>query len=151
MKTVKTEAEIAQVRSLDITEIASLVRRDIAAAVKGGRLPKIKTSIRIARFSGGQSLTITVSKVPDGFVVDNHVKREAWLTIAGNTSWSPGCPGRYTPAAQGVLDTLEEISDQYNWDFSDSQSDHYDVNFYGHIRFNLPVVAERTFHLSIVR
>lgn len=125
-------------KHLDIKEIAKLVRADIAAAIKAGTLANVKTQVRISRYSGGQSMTVNVVGLPDGFVLDNTPAREAWLAESGNCEWDPRCPSLYTAEGHAVLDKLEAIMSAYNWDNSDSQRDHFDVNFYQHVDFVLP-------------
>lgn len=112
-----------QLRSLDITTIAKLVRADIAAAVKSGKLPAFKCSVKTKRYSGGQSLTVEVTAVPSGYEIANG---EHVLSRKGR---------RYTEKALADLCTLQAITDAYNWDDSDMMSDHVDVNFFTHIRF----------------
>jgi hypothetical protein len=59
-KTIGTKYE--QTKDLDIAQIAKLVRQDIAAEVKAGLLPKVKYSVRISRYSMGQSLDVTIGQ-----------------------------------------------------------------------------------------
>ena len=45
---------------MDVADVAKLIRKDIREAKKAGELDKgLKTSVRIERFSMGQSITIT--------------------------------------------------------------------------------------------
>lgn len=129
---------------LDIADIAKMVRADIKAAKKAGKLPKkgLKTSVRIGRYSGGQSLDITVKTVP--FQVLN----PEWLVWEASDEGQYGCGpaglDRYTSKAQKTLDLLKGILQSYNRDNSDSMSDYFDVRFYGDVRFDSDLTrAER--------
>lgn len=111
-------------RDLDIAQIAKLVRADIKAAVKEGTLPKgFKASVRISRYSMGQSLNVTVKAAP-GVTIMNP------LRLAHEESGS-----REVMTRDELLDTVKSIVDAYNYDGSDSQSDYYNVNFYGFVDF----------------
>jgi len=124
----------------DIVEIAKCFRSDLAAAIKSGKIPKgVKCKVQSQRYSGGQSLHVSIVAVPDTLAVSNHEARDAWLAIDGNNAWSSFCPGRYTAEAQAVFDVIVDYANRHNWDNSDSQSDHFDVNFYLHVKYNLPV------------
>jgi len=132
---------------MDIKIIAKNVRTDIAKAIKAGELPAIKTSVRISRFSMGQSLTVEVAAVPEGFKVLN-VERLKWAKanpyLAPEFHGPEEARGRYTDTAKQLLETLKKIVGAYNWDRSDRMVDHFDVNFYEHVEFATDLeIAER--------
>jgi hypothetical protein len=112
-------------KGLDIKAIAKLVRGDLAAAVADGDLPAgSSASVRIQRYSGGQSITVELA-IPGPFrrsPEQTEASRargllKPWLTRAAY-------------AAEGVV---EAILATYNFDRSDSQSDCFNVRFYSHI------------------
>lgn len=91
-----------ETKDLDIKEIAKLVRRDIKQAY-----PTFKTSVRIERYSMGQSLNVTIQNTD---------------TI------------RRSEAANAIEKAIKNIVDAYNFDDSDSASDYFHVRFYSHIK-----------------
>ncbi len=97
-------------RGLDITEIAKRVRADIKAAIKTGTLPAMKASVTVSRYAGGQSLNVKIKDCP------------AMVGKLLNT--------KIASIKHGRLDV-----DEYNFDKSDTQSDYFHVNFYGHVDF----------------
>lgn len=123
-KTVGSKYEAVQ--ELDIKEIAKLVRADIAAAQKDGDLtPDAKFSVKISRFSGGQSMTVEASYPYSVRVSD---VREAEQRDAGFIyPWMP----RHVVANK---EACEAIMAAYNYDNCDAMSDYFDVNFYAHTR-----------------
>lgn len=124
-------------KSLDVAEIAKLVRKDIKSCKKIGVIPKgAKVSVRISRFSGGTSIDMTIREVP-GMQVHN----PAWLDWGINPETKhKAYPTlvelpRYTPEAKDLKETLTSIVNRYNYDKSDSMTDYYNVRFYEHITF----------------
>jgi hypothetical protein len=99
-KTVGTKYEAT--KDLDIAEVAKLVRKDLKEAY-----PRYKFSVRIDRFSMGQSLDVVVS----------------------NSGLS-----RHSDAANGLERKVKEIVDAYNFDDSDSMTDYFHVAFYSGVR-----------------
>jgi hypothetical protein len=96
-------------KDLGVVAIAKLVRIDIRAAIKAGNLPKgLKCSVRIDRYSMGQSLDVTVKACPGACPLD-----------------ATGFPRR----DDATLALLRTIVAAYNFDGSDLMSDYYHVNF----------------------
>ncbi len=95
------------VQGADITDIAKEIRKDIAHAIAAGELPKTKYSVTIQRYSGGRSLHINAT--------------------------SPVFGPLRSAAQQRYQAYVRKMTDSYNFDGSDLQSDHYHVNFYTHI------------------
>jgi len=118
---------------LDVKEIAKRVRKEIQAAVKAGELPKgLKASVRISRYSGGQSLYVKVTAVPRDFVVYNPER----------VRLDHEEPHRFhdvpylTPEARAVEKKIEALYGAYNYDGSEPQTDYFNVNFYGHVSWD---------------
>lgn len=100
-------SKYAEVENLDITEIAKLIRKDIK-----NELPAIKASVKIERYSMGQSIDVVAwTDVP--------------IYVVGRDLNSNG---------QRLYDKLKEIVDAYNFNDSDSMTDYFHVNFYGGVR-----------------
>lgn len=118
-------------RDRNVADIAKDIRKDIAAAIKRKQIPPIKASVTIKRFSGGQSISITVDAVPKGFVIPN-LKR-----IRQDVGVAPREPiaSLLSPQASALLKVLEKIGNSYNFDKSDSMTDYYHVAFYLHVDF----------------
>jgi len=105
---------------LDIAEIAKKVRADIKAAKLPGKI-----SVRIQRYAGGRSLRVkAVVPFP---VRHGDVERENRERAEGLD-----CPW-LTREAYELQEKLKEITEAYNYDRSDIQTDYFDVNFYLHV------------------
>jgi hypothetical protein len=118
--------------SRDIKDIAKDIRKDIKTAIKSGKLPKVKVSIRISRYSMGQSLTIEIKETSFPTVTPAFVR---WL------SEDNFAPHRYTPIAGRVLEDITNIANAYNYNKSDSMTDYYDTNFYTHVQYDTELRA----------
>lgn len=131
---------------LDIADIAKLVRADIKAAKKEGKLPKkgFKVSVRIDRFAGGCSLDVTVKAAPFQVLNPEYLDWEE-TEEAKHNAWPPVGLERLTPTADAALKLLKGILGSYNRDNSDIQTDYWDVRFYGHVDYDYDLTrAERT-------
>jgi len=98
-------SKYAETKDMDIAEIAKLVRKEIKefySEMKG-----VKISVRIERYSMGQSMAIRIS----------------------NTGFA-----RRTTMNDQMRDELKKIVDQYNYDDIDSMTDYYNVRFHGDVR-----------------
>lgn len=92
---------------MNVRDIAKLIRKDLRAA-----MPAIKWSVRIERYSMGQSIN-----------VEGHTDVPLYVT------------GHELNANGKVLqDKAEAIVNAYNFDDSDSMNDYFNVNFYGGVR-----------------
>jgi len=120
----------------NIATIAKMVRADIKGAVASGALPKAKYSVTIQRYSGGQSLRVSVSEV----VIPNasclKLYTEEYLRSTVETPKVFVRHDRFTAPAIAVLDTVRDIVSAYNFDDSDSMTDYFHVNFYTNIDFD---------------
>jgi hypothetical protein len=123
MNGIKYEAT----KNLDIKAIAELVRADIKAAVAEGVLLKgIKCNVRISRYSGGQSLNVTVTSFPAQIETDESVSGVEVRRTAD----------RYTAIAQSTRHVIERLVGAYNYDRSDIMTDYFSVRFYGDVTFD---------------
>jgi hypothetical protein len=97
-----------ETKDLDITDIAKRVRKDIVAYKKSGALHgDTKSSVRISKYSMGQSITVKATEVP---------KENDWELR--------------------TVRSLKSIIDSYNYDFSDPMVDYYRVRFHKIIDVN---------------
>lgn len=99
-KTIGTKYQ--ETKDLDITEIAKLVRADFKEAY-----PDYKFSVRIQRFSMGQSINIEV--------------------------FNTGIENRWEDEGRELQNKLKKIVDAYNYDDSDVMTDYFSTRFYSHV------------------
>lgn len=117
-------------RDLDVAEIAKMARKDIAAEIKDGNLPAgLKASVKISRFSMGQSITVSVTAIPAWFRIWDRKFVAFEIETEGRVCYSGE---RYSSECRAMLRRLERVLNAYNRDDSDSTTDHFDVHFYGH-------------------
>ena len=125
-------------RNLDIKDIAKLVRKELAAEypTKDGW----KFSVKIDRYAGGQSMDVFILSIPenvhayDAEVYDIHFK-----TMNGEGgAWDAM---KFTDSFKRKFDDIKAIQDQYNYDNSDTMTDYFDVNFYGHVSLDSEVIS----------
>ncbi len=98
---MKVGSKHNETKELDITEIAKLIRKDIKEYL--GDL-KVKPSVRIKRFSMGQSINVEIDDT--GFPYDFR---------------------------QNMRTVIMGIIEQYNYDDSDPMTDYSYVRFYSHV------------------
>jgi len=123
--------------TLDIKDIAKLIRKDIAEAKKDGTLPpSLRCSVTIERFAGGQSIDIRVKAVDLPVLNRTRVAMDV-----ANPNEYRTVPLR-TPEAEVLLAQLEGMLQAYNHDGSDTMTDYWDVNFYGHATFDYTLERE---------
>jgi hypothetical protein len=119
-------------RGRSTTDTAAMMRAEIKAAVKAGKLPQGKYSIRSKYYSGGSSIDVRISDVP--VVVVNRER------VARDLAQPHVCHDRVLPlwsaAGLALLAAVEAIYWAYGYDHSDSQTDHFDVAFYGQVDFD---------------
>jgi hypothetical protein len=121
-------------KNLSTTEIAGLIRQEIKAAVKSEMLPKAKYSVCSTHYSGGSSIDIVIIAPLFTIMNPKRIELEArdprfqWQTYESEP--------RYTAEASQALKAIEGMLSSYNFDDSDSQSDYFHVNFYGHVKFD---------------
>lgn len=129
---------------LDIKEIAKLIRADIKAAQKSGELPTgLKTSVRIDRYAGGQSLDIRVTDLGGiplySEIGAKNIKETG--SVAGEDHRTP-YHETIAPEAKKILETLKTIQGSYNRDNSDVMTDYFDVRFYGRVEVDYDLERE---------
>lgn len=127
--TARTGNRYDETRTLDVADVARLIRADIKAAVKAGRIPKgPRYSVRTSRFSGGCSIDVNVSNW-DG---DCRVLGSDARSCSDHPDFADSYV--YTAEADAAVKVLRSITGNYNRDNSDSQTDYYDVRFYSHVQ-----------------
>jgi hypothetical protein len=133
MKTVGPKYEAT--KTLDLAEIAKLVRADIKEAVRQRALPPAKYTVRIERYSMGQSVNVSVSNVEKpGFVLANEhrVRWDLENPYAGLCGAPEAAFFLYSFDAREILRAIEEeIVFAYNY----KQSDSYNCRFHASVTF----------------
>ncbi|MEO9625879.1 MAG: hypothetical protein ABJF09_00560 [Qipengyuania citrea] len=124
-------------RNLDIAEIAKRMRADIKAL---GLAAGIKTSVRIQRYSGGQSIDLRITALPDSFELLSD-KHASWRKqFPGQEHRFPGdAEAQRSPAYHRLYQQLERIHGAYNRDNSDGMTDYFDRRYYGSVTLDWEV------------
>lgn len=123
--------------TMTTVNIAKCIREEIKLARKlakdnGGSVPalidpigdapaSIKFSVRSQYFSGGSSIDIRLTGVPQSWGWEQ--RRDEF----GRMRWM------YTPAMKALMDELKRVMAAYNHDGSDITTDYFDVRFYGSV------------------
>lgn len=116
-------------RNLTTTQIAKLLREGIKDAIKKGRLPKGKYSVRTEYFSMGSSIDVTIKDIEIPFLNPERV-------LHGEGRHDEPRRSIYSVEGAQVLDTLKSLAWQWNHDGSDTMTDYFDVNFYFNAKFD---------------
>ena len=125
---------------LDIALIAKRVRAEIKVLLKDKALPQGQYSVKIERYSGGQSLNVKISQLNSPWLMLNPERVQFEHQNPHELSWH--LP-QYTEAGQKVLKTIEGIVQAYNFDCSHSDSDYFNVNFYSNVAFDGDFIREQ--------
>jgi hypothetical protein len=116
--------------SRNLRDTAKLVRADIKAAIARGHLPSGKYSVRIDRYSMGQSMDVSIADLP--FVVVNRARVEA--DIRSPHTFNP--INLYSEVGAEIIRRVERIVGAYNRQDIDSMTDYYNVHFSSHVKFD---------------
>ena len=126
-----TGSKFDATRNLPLSEVAKMVRKDIKAAVKAGKLPKgIKVSVRTRR---GYSIDLEIKAVPFN---PSNLDRVVW-DIAAPRDSREHPPVLLTSEAYNVQATLEGIVDDYNRSEVDYMTDYHNHHFYSSVTFDI--------------
>lgn len=121
-------------RDLDITDIAKIVRKRIR---QSSELAGIKCSVRISRYSMGQSLSVRIKEAP--FLVVNPARIKA---DAENRMLEAHELPRHSSHVCDARRAIESIIADYNFGCSEPQTDYYHVNFHSNVDVDMSL--ERT-------
>ena len=139
-------------KDLDIKEVAARIRADIKTAVKTGMLPQgIKASVRISRYSMGQSIDVSIVAFPSLVLR----KEYCLATNFGADLWSDEAvaereKGRFTKQAEDALEVVSKIHGAYNYNNCDSMSDYVSIKYNGGVSIcsSLNEVAKQRYKLE---
>jgi hypothetical protein len=129
-KTIKERQKMG--RGAKVDEISDI--KDIAKAIREyvkKKYPKYKFSVNIDRFAGGQSLRVNWYEAD----FNPLVSEEAWGDTKDGKTFSVNqyyfeTSEKLTKKAIAVIKDVRDFYQQYNYDYSDSQSDYYNTRFY---------------------
>jgi hypothetical protein len=121
--------------NLGISDIAKLVRTELKATY-----PNCKFSVTIDRYSGGQSMDVTIKSTdfnPFSSEFIAHLKSNNPLREwNANTQFVYQSTPTYSKEYEELEQKVRAILNQYNYDDTDTQRDYFDVRFYSHVRFD---------------
>lgn len=137
MKTINkvqhTKEHIDTVHAMYYPQIAKEIRKDLKVAF--GK--DFKFSVKTQTYSGGGSIRVTILEGTIDFYTKEYQELERISAETGTCEARENLmreyPNRYTPEGKIVMEEAERIHRQYNHDKSDSQSDYFDVNYYGSV------------------
>jgi hypothetical protein len=111
--------------------------------VKAGELPKCKYSVRIERYSGGQSLNVSIKEYQGPIHDRRHMELDHELRKGAKTigkdryrdlyAERAAITTRFTQEVVDLIKALEGMVDQWNYDGSETQVDYFNVNYYSHV------------------
>lgn len=104
----------------NVKDTAKLIRKALKAAYKG-----YKFSVRISRYSMGQSITVEIKTLPAGFgsVLNADVDPEYGVRLISDK-------------AADLSRDVQTLVDSFNRQEIDSQSDYFNVDFFGSVSFD---------------
>jgi hypothetical protein len=140
-------SKYAATRDLSCKDIAARIRADIKDAIKAGRLPAgLKVRCWMPHYG---CIEVRVTELPDGFPVLNP-KFALWCREhdrpdgdSYDSHWAHAWRDTRSDEVNALLDALGAIHAAYNRDNSDSQSDYFDVRYYGRAEIDGAVTRER--------
>lgn len=112
---------------LSTTDIAKKIRSWVTAQKKSGAFPKeLKVSVRSKYFSGGSSIDVSITALPEDWDLFN---RE-WFEYNASNDYAPRDVRKYTDKVERIRAEIKAYVNSFNHDGSESQVDYFDVNFY---------------------
>ncbi|MEU7978304.1 hypothetical protein AB0B63_07200 [Micromonospora sp. NPDC049081] len=131
----------ADTRNLRLTDIAKLIRAEVKLARKIARMTAtpgavktadpigdapagIKVSVRTQCYSGGGSINVQLSGIPDEW---------GWTEGPEDGCTNPRYRRVATPELKAFARAIKDVMNAYNYDGSDITTDYFDVRFYGHV------------------
>ncbi len=124
-------------KGLSRVEIAARIRADIKVAFKSGAIPAgVKLSVKTRSYSGGGSIDISITALPDSFRLTSP-RFAAWAKNNPN-EYRHGLPPfnvseRQSDEYNALLAALKSIHSAYNRDNSDGMTDYFDRRYYGDV------------------
>jgi hypothetical protein len=142
----RTPASVKAPELKDTTQIAAAIRKDIAAAVKSGKLPGKPTwiySVKTSKYSMGSSINVFAHTPKGVYNADGYV-----LEGSRGLALKPGAT-RYTPAAEKVRTTLVALVEAHHWDKSDLMTDYHSSRFHFEVSLVGPAGEQDKIHSEL--
>lgn len=120
-------------QNMDIKELAKLVKKELSI-----EFPDWKFSVKISRYSGGQSMSVHIVDMP--YTPYSEIVDNAYKT---NTTYdSNRIEDVYNEQYLKDSKKIKHIVEQYNYDDSNAQIDYFNVRYYSHITLDGTVKAK---------
>lgn len=139
-----------QTKDLGVTEIAKLAREEFKAL-----FPEMKWSVRIERYSGGQSINAIGTNYPNNPFTPEYIeavrKTSKTQVIENNrnarTGWNKDAVyiEPYTEQFQRDSEKAKQVLAQYRYNDSDGMIDYFSTNFYDHTKIDIEDWEQRLF------
>lgn len=134
-------------KDLPVKQLAALIRADVRAAVKDGRLPelnpsggKIKYSIRYRTASMSRAIDVEVSNWGETRQARAYVDRGNGAGFGPDWQTDPDTGEAFmswmNPRTRKASRILDELHGAYQQDRSDSMTDYFHVRYYGHVQIS---------------
>lgn len=115
-------------------DVAAEIRRQIRAAVKAGDLPgDWRYSVRFQRYSGGRAIDVRATSPRPIYGADPTVSNRWGERVRHSETgdYVSAWVDRLTTEARRVRDLLDALHTAHNHNGSDSETDYFDVKYYG--------------------
>ena len=124
-------------RFISVTEVAGYIREYIK---KDKELNACKWSVTTEKYSGGQSLTVSLMAAPFDVFSEEWKDKHPYEVQNGYTQHGY-CEEALTPEAFRIMSKIRKFVLSWNYDDSDGMIDYFDRGFYDHYeigKFNKP-------------
>ncbi len=127
----------------DIADVAKAFKQDVKTGIAKKTIPAgLKLSVRISRYSMGQSIEVRIVELPEGVCVPYTTEFLTWWRAEEANYFNGkgfGGGARLTPEMTALVEKLEAMLNEYNFDKSDSQSDYYHQKFFLNVALDAKV------------
>ena len=120
-------------KSLNVTQIASLIRKEIKEKISS----EFKVSVRK---TSRNAIAATLTDIPDSMQLYDDEYLEV---LSEHTDSSAAGVRMYTPPTEKVISDIRDIGNQYRYDNSDPMTDYFETNFYWSASVDTGLSVER--------
>lgn len=141
-----TGSKYKYTKDLKTSEIAKLIKKELDIQFEG----EAKFSVTSDVYTGGSSINVKIYDVTINPYEDHFLKAiQKGETIEeynlANKDHHNSYIERFNKEFKALIKKVETISNQYNFDDSDSQSDYFHVNYYNHVGFDESAYLQKHF------
>jgi len=108
---------------------AAEITKELRGAIKE-RYPECKFSVTCDKYSGGQSIAISLMSAPFDVFTETEEKEKGHSQV--NHYYIPDSK-KYTEEAKKALYDVTKMVNEHNYNDSDATTDYFDTNFYLHL------------------